>query len=209
MRRYGIQRTLDSTKRLLLLSACLLITFVLVIGSVYTLFSGIVEYQAALLGETLNAMLVKNVQSIQSSAKGVFDQMTLDGQLAKLLFYPSSDAGELLAGLRQLNAYRRSNPVMDSIYLYNPLNDSYYISSDHSTQAVQTRREMFDYRINDILDHLEAYENLQPIVRSITVSFPKLETLEYVTFIRYNTLNRQNPGNVLVINIRKDRKSVV
>lgn len=204
MRRYGIQRTLDSTKRLLLLSACLLITFVLVIGSVYTLFSGIVEYQAALLGETLNAMLVKNVQSIQSSAKGVFDQMTLDGQLAKLLFYPSSDAGELLAGLRQLNAYRRSNPVMDSIYLYNPLNDSYYISSDHSTQAVQTRREMFDYRINDILDHLEAYENLQPIVRSITVSFPKLETLEYVTFIRYNTLNRQNPGNVLVINIRKE-----
>ncbi len=204
MRKRGDENARVNSHRFVVLSVCLVLTFALIVGFAYYLFTGIVEYQAAQFALTTNAMLVKNVQSVQSAAKSLFDQMTLDGPLAKLLYYRNREPGELLTGLRQLNAYRRSNPLIDSIYLYNGLNDTYFISSDHSTQAEQTRRLMFDQGVNDLLSDLRAYDNLEPIVRDVTVAYPKMETITYVTFLRYNALAKGDPDNVMIINIRAD-----
>lgn len=183
---------------------CLLIASLLVGVGFYLLFHGALEEQIVQLGEFAVASAVKQEERIRSECREVFDQITFDNELATLLYYQNPTAGNLLNGLKRLDSYRRSSAVIDSLYLYNALNDTFYISSENSTQAALRSGEMYDVQAAEIVRQLQQYKNLQPISRSLNVSYPQMKTLDYVTYVRYNNLSGQSSPCVLFINVKQE-----
>ncbi len=190
--------------RLMLVIVCLLIACVLVGGGLYFLFNGALEAQINQLGDFAVSSAVSQEERIRSECREVFDQITFDNELAALLYYQTPSAGSLLNGIKRLDSYRHSSAVIDSLYLYNVLNDTFYVSSDHSTQAVLRSGEMFDSQAVEIARRFREYDNMEPISRSLNVSYPKMALLDYVTYLRYNTLNGSNSTCVLFINVKHE-----
>lgn len=190
--------------RLIGLSACLVLAALLVALAIYFLFNGALSAQIQQLGDyaVSNAATVET--RIRDECRRVFDQMTFDNQLTPLLYSAQPTAGELLAGLKRLDSYREPSAWIDSLYIYNAQNDTFYVSSEHSTQAVQPMGELFDMQVRDLVANCREYQNMQPISRTLGVSYPRLETLSYVTYLRYNTFPQGTAPWVLVINVRQD-----
>ena len=45
---------------------------------------------------------------------------------------------------------------------------------------------------------------MQPVIRSLNVSYPSMETLELMTYLRYNTLAQPGTSTVIMINVRME-----
>ena len=189
--------------RLIALSIAIAMTplLFLLLGS--TLVRDVVRYQNEQYTTTVCDMMKTQTEQTRSEAKELLDQMSLDMHLGKLMNYTECETVDLLAGLRQLKEYRKACPWVDSIYLYNSLNHSFYIVSDYALQAVQAKEEMFDSGIVDIVDRIHSYKNMEPIVRCVPVTWPSTQNLNYITFVRYNTLAK-NDTNIYFININQD-----
>ena len=149
--------------RLIGLSACLVLAALLVALAIYFLFNGALSAQIQQLGDyaVSNAATVET--RIRDECRQVFDQMTFDNQLTPLLYSAQPTAGELLAGLKRLDSYREPSAWIDSLYIYNAQNDTFYVSSEHSTQAVQPMGELFDMQVRDLVANCREYQNMQPV----------------------------------------------
>ena len=146
------------------------------------------------------------VEQIYIDVKNLFDQMLFSPQFDKLMNYKNVDYTDLLIGLKQLGYCKKANAYVDSIYLYNAQNDTFYITSDYSTQAVQQLSEMFDAGAVDIVNGIHEYSNLVPVERTARFAFPFYNEVKYVTFVRYNALSK-GKTNVLIINIEAEKLS--
>lgn len=186
--------------RLIVAVACLLVAAILVGSGFYMLFNNALQAQINQLGDYAVSSAVATETKVRQQCREVFDQITFDNTLAALMYYQSPSSGELLAGIKRLSNYRDSSEFIDSIYIYNAQNNTFYVSSDHSTQAVQTFGEMFDRQACDLVRHYRDYDNLEPISREVGVSYPKLETARYISYLRYNALQAGTPS-VLIINV--------
>lgn len=201
--RTGKPRSSRLFGRLLALSIAIVMTLCMMIWVGGALFSDIVQYQTAQFMLRSADMLKQSVTQLHEQTRELLDQMILSMPLGSLMNYAQADAVDLLSGLRQLDAFRKGSAHADAIYLYNAQNDSFYITGDHSLQAVQKRGEMFDAGMADMVTHIQDYANALPVVREVAVSYPAAERLRYVTFVRYNTLSKGRT-NVYAVNIPAD-----
>lgn len=193
-----------SLKRIILLSVSVVLSLVLIFAVLTAMLYGILEYHTSQTSLSYTRMMRTNCEQILGEARNLLDQMVLSQPLGKLMYYQEPDAVDVLAGLHQLNAYRRSSTYVDSIYLYNAANSTFYVSSDHAMpQAVQPKDSMFDRGAAEIVEHVEEYANLLPFLRTQQMTYPHSEQVSYVTLVRYNALEH-GERNLYMVNILQD-----
>ncbi|WP_169310042.1 AraC family transcriptional regulator [Parasphaerochaeta coccoides] len=144
------------------------------------------------------------INTITNSVKDIFDSISFDSQISKLLNYESIQASDLYLGLQRLRTYADSNVFIDSIYIYNRSDDTIYVSSPNALEAVYSPSDFYDEGASDLMEHYSAYKNMQPIFRRIEVTYPDESVSSYVSFIRYNTLKPTNHSDVVMINVKLD-----
>lgn len=142
--------------------------------------------------------------TISTAIKDVFDSISFDLTLSKLMNYESVQASDMLHGLRQLAMYRKTTYYIDSIYIYNYLNKTIYVSSPNASEAVYSVDDFYDQGAIELIREYRDYQNMMPIYRTTSVSYPTVQNVDYVTYLRYNTLANNGETSILVINIRKD-----
>jgi len=147
------------------------------------------------------------VNAISGSTKDLLDSVSLDADISRLLNYESVSASDLLTGLRRLSHYESSNYFIDSIYIYNRKNETVYVSSPHMPEAVYPINDFPDFAATNILKDYSSINNLEPIFRTFNPFYPSVDEVPYLSFIRYNTLIKQNDSNVIMVNIRQDMLS--
>lgn len=190
-------------RRMIVSSAAIVVSMLLCLMIASNLIRDIGSYQHDQYTTTACKMLKTHAEQIRSESKELLDQMTLDVNLGKLMNYAECDAGSLMMGLRKLQAYQKTCPWVDSIYLYNAQNDTFYVVSDYALQAVQAKEEFFDGGVSEIVDGIHDYRNMEPLVRCFSAGWPQERNIGYVTFLRYNTLAKGRT-NVYLINIKQD-----
>lgn len=190
-------------RRMLASSAAIVASMLLCLLIALNLIRDIGSYQHDQYMSTACSMLKTRAAQIRTESKELLDQMTLDANLGRLMNYAECEAGSLMMGLRKLADYQKTCSWVDSIYLYNALNDTFYVVSDYALQAVQVKEDFFDPGISEIVDSIHDYRNMEPIVRCFSASWPQESSIGYVTLLRYNTLARGST-NVYLINIRQE-----
>ncbi|WJH32962.1 cache domain-containing protein [Paenibacillus sp. CC-CFT747] len=135
------------------------------------------------------------------TAKTLSFQIYRDPSIAKLIYYPKPDIYDVTLAMQQLDNYRMSMPFIESVYVYNSNAGVFYISSDTLRNGTQTREELDDQGILNVLDHQEGVLPYQPIPRTYTLGDSK--RVSSYTYLSFDALEKQLSAAV-VINIAED-----
>lgn len=182
----------------------ILIVLVVSIFSFMALFESTSQKQLLSYGQIALDSDVLYIDTITSSIQDVFNSITFDADISKLLNYASVQALDLHLGLQRLTSYVRSNVFIDSIYIYNQSSNTLYVSSPNATEGVYSPDSFYDQGAVDVMQHYSEFRNMQPIFRTISVDHPYEASDSYISFMRFNTLKQANQSNVVMINIKQD-----
>ncbi|WP_438447193.1 AraC family transcriptional regulator [Gorillibacterium sp. sgz5001074] len=132
-------------------------------------------------------------------------QLYIDPEIQNLLSN-ELDIPERTKALNRMDAYRATSPFIDSIYVYKGSTSSFYVSSDVSVGSeIQRAESFYDRGIVDIVRNAALYHTLEPIPRHLEIKTPGGVTeqlsLDYYTFLIYDTLAKSQDRNVIVVNI--------
>ncbi len=179
----------------------LLILLLLLIFGFFRLVHNASQEQVVGFSQKMLQTKAQHAETISLGVKDVFDSACLDPTLSKLLNYEKVEATDLLNGLRQLNTYRENNFFIDSIYIYNYINKQIYVSSANATEAVYSIEDFYDQDAVAYFRSYQDYHNMSPIFRTLTTTYPKMDDINVVSYLRYNTLALPNQSSVLIINV--------
>ncbi|WP_246317033.1 helix-turn-helix domain-containing protein [Paenibacillus agri] len=134
-------------------------------------------------------------------------QIHNDQNIADLLNFPNVSAMEISDAVKQMNNYRETSPFIDSIYIYNAVAHTFYVSSDMSVPSVFSEEEFYDQDMKEMLKHIGDYNTMSPIPRKLRIeglagNIAEKERDTY-TFLLYDTLAKQTPRNAVVVNIKE------
>ncbi|WP_042168467.1 helix-turn-helix domain-containing protein [Paenibacillus gorillae] len=134
-------------------------------------------------------------------------QIYSDQHIANLLNFPDIGAVDIDTAVKQMTNYRESSPFIDSIYVYNAISRTFFVSSDMSVPTVFAENEFYDNEMREMLSHLNDYETLMPIPRRLLIdglvgNIAEKERDTY-TFLLYDTLTQNARKNVVVVNIKE------
>ena len=110
-----------------------------------------------------------SIKLMQDLSRDIARQMYGDYSLSPLLFVPHRDPVETYRSLMSLEKYCNLISHIDSIYIYNPAADAFYITSPATTSMIQERESFFDARVLDFLSRPEYVNSLVPIPRIVHV----------------------------------------
>ena len=182
----------------------ILIVLVVSIFSFLALFESTSQKQLLSYGQIALESDVLYIDTITSSIQDVFNSITFDADISKLLNYASVQTLDLHLGLQRLASYVRSNFFIDSIYIFNQSSNMLYVSSPNATEGVYAPDSFYDQGAVDVMQHYSEFKNMQPIFRTIAVEYPYEATDAYISFMRFNTLKQANQSNVVMINIKQE-----
>ena len=191
-------------RKILAWALCLMLLVGLMLYAMYALFTGIMEHQIYLFCRTKLDYSLNGGEAITSSVKNVHEQIYSDSRVFRLSNYDSVEASELLSGLKQMTAYRKSNAWIDSIYVYNALGETVYVSSGNAPYSLYKLQDFYDVSARELIENHRNYSFMQPVFRQVTVAYPKYETVNLVSFIRYDTLEPSERGDIVMINVRQE-----
>ncbi|MFC3747969.1 helix-turn-helix domain-containing protein [Paenibacillus sp. GCM10012306] len=134
-------------------------------------------------------------------------QIHNDQNISALLNFPNVSAMEISDAVKQMNNYRETSPFIDSIYIYNAVAHTFYVSSDMSVPSVFSEEEFYDQDMKDMLKRIGDYGTMTPIPRKLRIegltgNIAEKERDTY-TFLLYDTLAKQTPRNAVVVNIKE------
>ena len=135
------------------------------------------------------------------SAKSLLVQMYYDDNISNLRFKTDLDTQDILTDVRLLANYSYSMPFVDSIYIYNKNNDTFYTTLTN-TAAVKSSA-FFDKDIINILNNSKDISVAKPIARNVAFSSSQAfnkQTTNVFTFI-YPQYNSNNLDNAIIINV--------
>lgn len=144
------------------------------------------------------------IDTVTRAVKDVFDNISFDVQVSKLLNYESITSGDLNQGLQRLDSYVNSNFYIDSIYVYNRSNGNIYVSSPNGRESVYTEDSFFDDEALDIMKDYSGYSNMQPLFREVCFDYPYDTEIDFISFLRFNTLKKDGSSDVIMINVRQE-----
>ena len=193
-----------SFQRLAFLAATTVLLLITAFVCIVQLFSKITRQQAILFNQSILESNAGAEQRLTASVKDIFNSASFDTSLFELINYDSVSPQALLSGLKQLDPYLDNAYFIKSFYIYNYKNQTIYVSSPNAVEAVWTLNSFYDPGALELIASYTDYENMEPIFRNLTVSYPKLEQIPLVTFLRYDTLSQPDHSSVLIINIRQD-----
>ncbi len=182
----------------------ILLVLVVSVYSFMFLFETTSQKQLLSYGQIALASDVLYIDTITNSVQDVFDSISFDSEISKLLNYESVQARDLHFGLQRLESYVESNFFIDSIYIYNHSNNIIHVASPNALEAVYSPADFYDEGALKLMQNYSEYKNMQPIFRTVDVVYPYESVSSYISFMRYNTLRQANQSNVVMINIKQD-----
>ena len=122
----------------------ILIVLVVSIYSFMLLFETTTQKQLLSYGQIALDSDVLYIDTITNSVRNVFNSISFDSEISRLLNYESVQARDLHIGLQRLESYVESNLFIDSIYIYNRSNSTLYVASPNAVEAVYTPDSFYD-----------------------------------------------------------------
>ncbi|MGM1021000.1 MAG: AraC family transcriptional regulator [Bacillota bacterium] len=194
----------------LLISITLCITLTLLVSTTvyYFYYIRVEKEQAFEANHSSLALRSREVINMTSIAQSLAFQMYRSSTLSKLLYYPKPNVYDVTAAMSELNNYLNSMPYIESIYVYNPKSDTFYISSLRGQNGLYSKSELADTDIIRVLDHYQDYKPFTPIPRT----YPLLSASDSVagadqastdiaayTYLCYDAINSNEAMNSAVI----------
>lgn len=140
-----------------------------------------------------------------NAANRLATQILLDDVCHDMLYAGTDNSLEswvLTPIYRQINQYQWSNPMVDSIYLYNRAQEV-FLTSEIWWGGVQ-KSDFWDQEIVEILEHPENYDTGDLIRRSITVRDVQKREWSETTYSYVLFTDQKKNGSAVVINLKMD-----
>jgi len=141
----------------------------------------------------------KKVVNMAEVAQTLSFQLYRTSTISHLLFYNKPSIYEVTAAMSDLGNYLNSMPYIESIYVYNPNNDTIYISAAQGQNGVYSTGELEDTEIIQMLNHYQDYKTFTPIPRTYSIGEPKSEAIAVYTYLCYDAINWDRAINSAVI----------
>lgn len=194
----------------IILALTVVVFFVIIVVS-SILYANFERVGRSLIHSAAKESLVQASHSINlmsESAKNTALQVYYDPELSKLLFFPDVSSAEVNRAIMQLDNYR--NPTysfIHSIYLFNRLMGSYFLTSPADITEVNSIEGFFDEELTKILNNIQQYKKFSIIPRKIQMPLKNKResvTASVYSFIFYENTSGEPINSAVVINISEE-----
>ncbi|WP_339318946.1 AraC family transcriptional regulator [Paenibacillus sp. FSL R10-2734] len=186
-------------KLLTTITLCISLTLLVSTFVYYTYYIGVEKTQTFRSDLRDLTQTGKKVVNMAEVAQTLSFQLYRTRTISHLLFYNKPSIYEVTAAMSDLHNYLNSMPYIESIYVYNPNNDTVYISAAQGQNGVYTTRELEDTEIIQVLNHYQDYKTFTPIPRTYSIGEPKSEAISVYTYLCYDAINWDRSINSAVI----------
>ncbi|MEK5256760.1 AraC family transcriptional regulator [Paenibacillus sp. FSL F4-0125] len=186
-------------KLLTTITLCISLTLLVSTFVYYTYYIGVEKTQTFRSDLRDLTQTGKKVVNMAEVAQTLSFQLYRTSTISHLLFYNKPSIYEVTAAMSDLGNYLNSMPYIESIYVYNPNNDTVYISAAQGQNGVYTTRELEDTEIIQMLNHYQDYKTFTPIPRTYSIGEPKSEAISVYTYLCYDAINWDRTINSAVI----------
>lgn len=185
-----------------------IIVIIILTSVLYVSFQNIVKAQMSKVSmENLN-LWSQNTSFMDSYAKSLTLQIYYDLYISKLILYDKVDYNEQIQALSQLDSYAKISPYVQSIYVYNGINDNFFINSLSASNALQKKDVFYDKEAVNIIENFLSYKIFYPISRSIppdSLNPYKYGASDVFSFLFYTNINPKGKlVNAIIVNISKE-----
>lgn len=186
-------------KLLTTITLCISLTLLISTFVYYTYYIGVEKTQTFRSDLRDLTQTGKKVVNMAEVAQTLSFQLYRTSTISHLLFYNKPSIYEVTAAMSDLGNYLNSMPYIESIYVYNPNNDTVYISAAQGQNGVFTTRELVDTEIIQMLNHYQDYKTFTPIPRTYSIDEPEKKTISVYTYLCYDAINWDRSINSAVI----------
>ncbi|ASA24041.1 AraC family transcriptional regulator [Paenibacillus donghaensis] len=186
-------------KLLRTITLCISLTFLVSTFVYYTYYIGVEKTQTFRSDLKDLTQTGKKVVNMAEVAQTLSFQLYRTSTISHLLFYNEPSIYEVTAAMSDLGNYLNSMPYIESIYVYNPNNDTIYISAAQGQNGVFTREELVDKQIISMLEHYQDYRTFTPIPRTYSLGKEFTEEIPVYTYLCYDAINWDRAINSAVI----------
>lgn len=184
------------------ITICIVATMMLLSSVLYINFENIVQNQVYSYSLDSLAQTSVDASIMTETAKKLSYQVFVDLSISKLLFYSSHDIYDIGPAISQLGYYQLSMPFIESIYIYNGKNNTFFIKSSGRRPGQVSWSEMDDKDILKILNNYRAHPPFQPIPRQYTINSSEETSYSCYTYIYYDMLTSYDSlESAVIINI--------
>jgi two-component system, response regulator YesN len=186
--------TISITLTILLLSTVLYLSFQSIVLKTTTSFVKDnltqVSYSGTLMNKTANSLLM---------------QLNMDNDIRNMMYDYLPDIEQLTYDQNRLNSYVSVNPFIQSIYIYNRFNKTFYDSGINALSI----HDFYDKEIIYILNNFQKYQILKPIPRVIKNNTTNSDTgihtnvYTYVFYDKQLNTNHHELDKAIIININE------
>ncbi|MEK5435474.1 MULTISPECIES: AraC family transcriptional regulator [Paenibacillus] len=186
-------------KLLTTITLCISLTLLVSTIVYYTYYIGVEKTQTFRSDLRDLTQTGKKVVNMAEVAQTLSFQLYRTSTISHLLFYNKPSIYEVTAAMSDLGNYLNSMPYIESIYVYNPNNDTIYISAAQGQNGVYSTGELEDTEIIQMLNHYQDYKTFTPIPRTYSIGEPKSEAIAVYTYLCYDAINWDRAINSAVI----------
>lgn len=139
------------------------------------------------------------------NAQTVSFQIYRNSTVAKILYYNNPHPFDIQGAILDLNSYLNSMPFIESIYVYNAVQDRYYIVARNGQKGVIEAEELTDNTFVDILGNYRDYEPFAPIPRIMEAADNEKNNTAVYTYLCYDAIRADGKINsAIAVNISAD-----
>ncbi|WP_162162927.1 AraC family transcriptional regulator [Gorillibacterium massiliense] len=187
------------TQLLLGLTFCIILVLVASSTVYYFIFTRILqneafEYDLSNLRQTGNTV-VKTTENAQTVAFQIYR----NSAITKMMYYSEPDAFDTQAAMLNLRSYLSAMPFIQSIYVYNPASETFYIAAQSGQEGIWREDEIVDTSILDILGNYQVYKPFTPIPRIMATDSQTAAGIGVYTFLCYDAIGFDRKINSAVI----------
>lgn len=136
------------------------------------------------------------------NAQTVSFQIYRNSTIAKILYYNNPHPFDIQGAMLDLNNYLNSMPFIESIYVYNAMQNRYYIVARNGQKGVIATEELEDSGLMEILGDYRDYEPFAPIPRIMQPSDRDENGIPVYTYLCYDAIRADGKMNsAIAVNI--------
>lgn len=188
---------------------CIVVTLLAVSMILYVNFERIAVDQV--YKANINS-LGQTSQSVSSSAKVasyLSTQIFSDTNVGKILYFKDPSINEISTAINQLY-YCLSIPFIDSIYIYNGMNNTIYLNKQNDNSylgirsRIQTVGEFDDKDALEKIKNFRSYKQYLPIPRTTIITSENNTQRNFYSFLSYDIISGEKLQNAVMVNFSED-----
>ncbi|MEJ8306685.1 AraC family transcriptional regulator [Saccharibacillus sacchari] len=198
----SLPKSLLYGKLLITIVLCISITLLVSTFIYYTYYTGVEKNQVFASDVDNLSQTSREVINLNDISQSLSFQIYRNSMIANLLYYRQPSIYDVNASMIDLRNYLNAMPFIDSIYVYNSANRSFYVVSKTNEDGTFLTENMAD---QDVVERLERFKKLKPFVpipRLLGEAETNVSPTPVYTFFLFDAINpEQKVDSAVVINI--------